>query len=269
MSSNPQERPTPEHTDWHARSGCLRFAAKPKRKARSERWSSPSPARRFPWLRRETGYYGVPLLKEPPWTLGDSAVLLRRRRGRIGGGSGRRIAHWTGRDRKLARDCRLHRCRGHGGLQRVADLGPGTACALSRDDAGLQAAEPHVVGRMDAGGIRHIFRRLQLSPRLLAERYDWLPVRVLGNLSRKRISAAAGLPFSNYTGVLIGATAIPVWNENVGSPADSLRHVGTELGGCRFSNCWATKTQRSIRLAWALRLSRRWKASTSRPNRSR
>jgi len=28
-------------------------------------------------------------------------------------------------------------------------------------------------------------------------------------------SAALGLPFHNYTGVLIGATAIPVWNENV------------------------------------------------------
>jgi hypothetical protein len=26
---------------------------------------------------------------------------------------------------------------------------------------------------------------------------------------------AFGLPFSNYTGVLIGATAVPVWNENV------------------------------------------------------
>ena len=28
------------------------------------------------------------------------------------------------------------------------------------------------------------------------------------------ISALAGLPFSNYTGVLIGATVIPAWNEN-------------------------------------------------------
>src|SRR5207244_6432897 len=26
---------------------------------------------------------------------------------------------------------------------------------------------------------------------------------------------AFGLPFSNYTGVLIGATAIPVWNESI------------------------------------------------------
>jgi hypothetical protein len=30
-------------------------------------------------------------------------------------------------------------------------------------------------------------------------------------------SLILSLPFSNYTGVLIGATAIPVWNENAGS----------------------------------------------------
>jgi hypothetical protein len=29
-------------------------------------------------------------------------------------------------------------------------------------------------------------------------------------------SLAFGLPFSNYTGVLIGATAIPAWNQNAG-----------------------------------------------------
>ena len=39
---------------------------------------------------------------------------------------------------------------------------------------------------------------------------------MLGNIA-EGFSAAAGLPFSNYTGVLIGATAIPVWNEHVGS----------------------------------------------------
>jgi formate-dependent nitrite reductase membrane component NrfD len=39
-------------------------------------------------------------------------------------------------------------------------------------------------------------------------------VRVLGHIS-EAFSAALGLPFHNYTGVLIGATAIPVWNRNV------------------------------------------------------
>ena len=36
-------------------------------------------------------------------------------------------------------------------------------------------------------------------------------------------SLVFGLPFSNYTGVLIGATAIPAWNENAG---DLPMHFG-------------------------------------------
>jgi hypothetical protein len=40
-----------------------------------------------------------------------------------------------------------------------------------------------------------------------------LPLRVLENAGQAA-SLAFGLPFSNYTGVLIGATAIPVWNRN-------------------------------------------------------
>jgi hypothetical protein len=41
-----------------------------------------------------------------------------------------------------------------------------------------------------------------------------LPLRIIENAGNAA-SLAFGLPFSNYTGVLIGATAIPVWNENV------------------------------------------------------
>jgi len=40
-----------------------------------------------------------------------------------------------------------------------------------------------------------------------------LPVRALGNAGQAA-SLMFGLPLANYTGVLIGATAIPVWNEN-------------------------------------------------------
>ena len=50
----------------------------------------------------------------------------------------------------------------------------------------------------------------------LSDRYGpSLPVRVLENAGQAA-SLAFGLPFSNYTGVLIGATAIPVWNRNAG-----------------------------------------------------
>jgi formate-dependent nitrite reductase membrane component NrfD len=41
-----------------------------------------------------------------------------------------------------------------------------------------------------------------------------LPVSVIEQAGQAA-SLLFGLPFSNYTGVLIGATSIPVWNENV------------------------------------------------------
>jgi hypothetical protein len=50
----------------------------------------------------------------------------------------------------------------------------------------------------------------------LRERYgESLPIRILENAG-EAASLLFGLPFSNYTGVLIGATAIPAWNENAG-----------------------------------------------------
>src|SRR2546428_13131245 len=50
---------------------------------------------------------------------------------------------------------------------------------------------------------------------LMGERYGpSLPLRVIENAGQAA-SLVFGLPFSNYTGVLIGATAIPVWNQNV------------------------------------------------------
>jgi hypothetical protein len=42
-----------------------------------------------------------------------------------------------------------------------------------------------------------------------------LPLSLLENPGQT-VSLLFGLFFSNYTGVLIGATAIPVWNQNVG-----------------------------------------------------
>ena len=51
---------------------------------------------------------------------------------------------------------------------------------------------------------------------MLKQRFDFLPVRLVGDMA-EGISALAGLPFSNYTGVLIGASVIPLWNENVAS----------------------------------------------------
>jgi formate-dependent nitrite reductase membrane component NrfD len=55
-----------------------------------------------------------------------------------------------------------------------------------------------------------------------------LPVRVLENAGQAA-SLALGLPFSNYTGVLIGASAIPVWNRNAGDLP--VHFAASGLGG--------------------------------------
>jgi protein NrfD len=49
---------------------------------------------------------------------------------------------------------------------------------------------------------------------LVDDRLDVGPIRVLGNVA-EGFSAAMGLPLATYTGVLIGATAIPAWNHNI------------------------------------------------------
>ena len=51
-------------------------------------------------------------------------------------------------------------------------------------------------------------RNIRVHPRKSAAKTYYSP--------RSAASVGFGLPFSNYTGVLIGATAIPVWNENAG-----------------------------------------------------
>jgi hypothetical protein len=50
----------------------------------------------------------------------------------------------------------------------------------------------------------------------LVDRFGWRGLRGVGNLT-ETIAAVFALPFSNYTGILIGATAIPVWNHNIGT----------------------------------------------------
>jgi formate-dependent nitrite reductase membrane component NrfD len=74
---------------------------------------------------------------------------------------------------------------------------------------------------------------------LVERKFDIGPIRVLGNLA-EGFSAALGLPLATYTGVLIGATAIPAWNHNIktlpihfgmsrlGSGASVLELVGSD-----------------------------------------
>ena len=175
----------------------------------------------FPQASPDTGYYGIPLLKQPPWTWEIPLYFF------VGGAAGAAavvgaIADYTGADRKLVRDARW-----------IAAAGSVLSPALLISDLGrpmrflnmmrvFKPQSPMSVGVWTllgfSGGASAAafagFMRDRFGPSF--------PVRVLENAGTAA-SLAFGLPFSNYTGVLIGATAIPVWNENV---SDLPLHFG-------------------------------------------
>lgn len=168
----------------------------------------------FPKASPATGYYGIPLLKEPQWTREIPLYFF------VGGAAGAAavvgaIANYTGADPKLVRDARWIAAAGSviSPALLISDLGrPERFLAMLRV---FKPQSPMSVGvwtllGFSAGASAAAFAGF------LRERYGpSLPLRVLENAG-EAASLAFGLPFSNYTGVLIGATAIPVWNRNVG-----------------------------------------------------
>jgi polysulfide reductase-like protein len=168
----------------------------------------------FPKASPQTGYYGIPLLKEPQWTREIPLYFF------VGGAAGAAavvgaIANYTGTDRKLVRDARWIAAAGSviSPALLISDLGrPERFLAMMRV---FKPQSPMSVGvwtlmGFSAGSSAAAFAGF------MRERYGpSLPLRVLENAG-EAASLLFGLPFSNYTGVLIGATAIPVWNRNVG-----------------------------------------------------
>ncbi len=213
MSTNPQDRPTPEHTDWARENRLFEIRREAERKGYVDADTLPIAGAPFPMASPETGYYGVPLLKEPQWSWEIPPYFF------VGGAAGSAavigaIAHWTGRDERLARDCRLLAAGGAilSSALLISDLGrPERFLAMLRV---FKPQSPMSVGAWTLAAFGS-FSGAAAFAQIAAEQFG-LPVRVLGNVAEV-FSAAAGLPFSNYTGVLIGATAIPVWNEHIHS----------------------------------------------------
>ena len=124
------------------------------------------------------------------------------------------VARWVGQDERLARDCRLLAAGGAvvSSALLISDLGrPQRFLAMLRV---FKPQSPMSVGAWTLAAFGS-FSGAAAFAQIAGERFG-LPVRMLGNVAEV-FSAAAGLPFSNYTGVLIGATAVPVWNEHVHS----------------------------------------------------
>jgi len=168
----------------------------------------------FPIASPETGYYGIPLLKEPPWTWEVPLYFF------VGGASGAAavvasIASYTGADRKLVRHARW-----------IAAAGSVISPALLISDLGrperflnmlrvFKPQSPMSVGVWTLIGFSGGAAAVAFADFMQQHYGPSLPLRVIENAGQAA-SLAFGLPFSNYTGVLIGATTIPAWNQNVG-----------------------------------------------------
>jgi hypothetical protein len=161
----------------------------------------------------ERGYYELPLLKEPTWTWEIPLYFF------VGGAAGTAaviagVAELTGSSPKLVRDSR-----------RIAMAGAVLSPALLISDLGrpqrflamLRVFKPQ--SPMSMG----VWILMGFSAGTTAANAgSWMRARRmfpgLAALLEKIGDAGAllfGLPFASYTGVLIGATAIPTWNCNV------------------------------------------------------
>src|SRR4051812_7564468 len=158
----------------------------------------------FPMASPETGYYGIPLLKEPAWTWEIPLYFF------VGGAAGgaavvRAVANYTGADRKLVRDARWIAAAGTvlSPALLIADLGKPSRflnmLPVFKPQSAMSVGVWTLVG-FSAGASATAFAQL------LSDRYGAsLPIRVIEHAGQGA-SLAFGLPFSNYTGVLIGAT---------------------------------------------------------------
>jgi hypothetical protein len=166
----------------------------------------------IPRASEDTGYYGIPLLKEPQWKWEIPLYFF------VGGAAGAAaligaMAEWIGRDDDLARDARWL-AAGSVGLSSallIADLGrPARFLNMLRV---FKPQSPMSVGAWTLAAFGSMATASAFA-KAVESRWSNLPVRVVANLAQAG-SATLGLPFHNYTGVLIGATVIPVWNKNI------------------------------------------------------
>jgi hypothetical protein len=162
-------------------------------------------------MQPERGYYGLPLLKEPVWTWEVPTYFF------VGGAAGAAAvvgaaAQLTGADRQLVKDARW-----------IAGAGAALSAPLLVGDLGrperflnmlrvFKVQSPMSVGAwtLTAFGA---FASAALFAEEMSKRTN-LPVRVIGDAAAM-LSAATGLAMATYTGVLIGATSIPVWAKHV------------------------------------------------------
>jgi hypothetical protein len=166
----------------------------------------------------ETGYYGLPLLKEPTWTWEVPTYFF------VGGASGAAavIAAAAGfasepADRRLAdlrRDARWIAAVGSvaSGALLTADLGrPERFLNMLRV---FKVQSPMSVGAWTLAAFSSASSAAAFAELVGRRTEGRVPIAIVGNAA-ETLAAATGLLMSTYTGVLIGATVIPAWNRHV------------------------------------------------------
>ena len=168
------------------------------------------PGAPFPIASAASGYYGLPLLKEPTWTWEIPVYFF------VGGAAGiaavlGSAAQLTGGDRELIRHARWI-AAGGAALSApllIADLGrPERFLNMLRV---FKPQSPMSVGAWTLAAFGTFSSAAALAEEL--RRRTDLPVRLVGNVAAL-LAAGSGLVLSSYTGVLLGATAIPVWSSH-------------------------------------------------------
>lgn len=159
----------------------------------------------------ETGYYGLPLLKPPQWKWEVPAYFF------TGGAAGAAAViagtgELCGADHALVRDARWVAavCGAISPALLIADLGrPSRFLNMLRV---FKVRSP-----MSVGSWTLVLFSSTAAVALLADIADRgrnLPLR-MARAGSQVMATAAGLPLATYTGVLLGATAIPVWSSHV------------------------------------------------------
>jgi len=167
----------------------------------------------FPAATSENGYYGLPLLKTPTWTWEVPLYFF------VGGAAGAAAT--------IASAAAITRGSGHVVREgrRIALVGALVSLPLLISDLGRPARflnmlrvfkrqSPMSVGVWTLVAFSTSATAAVLSDELRNHGRGGAPIRAIGTLSGL-IAGATGAMMSVYTGVLLGATVVPVWSRNI------------------------------------------------------
>lgn len=160
----------------------------------------------------ETGYYGIHMLKEPQWSWEIPVYLF------VGGAAGAaavvaEFAQMTGAEAGIVEDART-----------VAAIGAILSPALLVSDLGVPSRFLNMlrVFKVQSPMSVGVYIVSLFGPSATAAKIvNWARRNGSGTMLKViegaagLLAALSGLGMATYTGVLIGASAIPVWNENI------------------------------------------------------